>query len=197
MQRRTFSALAAATALSPALAAHKSVAAAARSVPLGQIRVDGQLRPVTPAFYARNIVPYPELAYWSHDELEVERRRLLDQSERALARFEPGVTFTRADEDRLQAVTRVINAHRATRAFLAKRDLAEFGFAGVDQLHGNSQRLDCGCVLHYAFDHHLAHAGLPHEHIPHFPLKVCTAHAELAALDFRQHFYSVRGFASA
>jgi hypothetical protein len=159
------------------------------------IRIDGVDRPVTDAWAEQNIKPYVELASWTHDRLEAERTRLLNKSQQS-ARFAPGVLYSGEDEKRLQAVTRVINAHRATRAFLTTRTLDEFGFTGVDQLHGNSATYPCGCKLHYVFDHHKAIAGEELEHFPHEPLKVCETHAHMAG-DFKAHFAAVRAAASA
>jgi hypothetical protein len=171
---------------------------ASASVPASRvqrIRIDGRWRPVTGAWHAQNIAPHPDLARRNHGELERERARLLKLSEDDRVRRSPGVRYRDADEVRLQAVTRVINAHNATRLFLASRSLDEFGFAGVDQLHGNRQNAPCGCVLNFAFDHHLAQNWKPGDaaivHHPHFPDRLCARHAHLEG-DFRRHFWAVR-----
>lgn len=77
---------------------------------------------------------------------------------------------------RLAAVTHHFNVRNAL-IFLAGRPHTDFGFDGVDQVHGNRWIAACGCQLHHVFDHHKAIAGEPREVHAHTPRHVCEAHA--------------------
>lgn len=145
---------------------------------MATINIDGQDFPVTDGWHAAVIEPYPELATWGHDQLEAERTRLLEKSNVTLTAIgQAAPTWTPADAARLAAVTHVINAHRATR-FLGGRSHEDFGFDGVDQVHGNRYTAPCGCELHHIFDHHIAVSEDRSDLVvhPHYPRFVCDDH---------------------
>lgn len=50
----------------------------------------------------------------------------------------------------------------------------------LDQIHPNEWSPGtCECKLQFLFDHHLAQANAPHEHIPHKILSACPLHVHL------------------
>jgi hypothetical protein len=141
------------------------------------IKIDGVAFPVTAAWHASVIAPYPEMGAWDHDQLELERTRLLELSNETPARIgQRRNVWTPETAARLDAVTHVINVHRATR-WLEGRSHEEFNFTGVDQIHGNSCTHACGCTTQHLFDHHKRH-GPPESLVvhPHDPRVVCEMH---------------------
>lgn len=121
---------------------------------------------VTPAWAKQNLEPYPHFAVLSHTELEIERLRLLTLSNSR--------RLTTEERARLTSVTHVINVHRALDVIPEHH--SNFGFDGADQLHGNSVRQDCGCELHFVFDHHKDHTDPTFKLHPHTPRDVCAEH---------------------
>lgn len=104
---------------------------------------------VTDAWHAAYTEPYPELAQLSRSSLDHARWNILNLSnERPL---------TSAEEARLAAITHHYNVRNALHV-LGCPDHTQFGFDGVDQLHGNRATLPCGCELNVVFDHHHAMA---------------------------------------
>lgn len=100
------------------------------------------------------------------EELERRRQKLLTLSmQRSLNEIEL---------DNLDSITAHINARNGV-DWMAGRALAEVGFEGVDQIHGQSTTLKCGCVLHHVFDHHKRHDEDLKVH-PHHGHKLCDNH---------------------
>lgn len=148
---------------------------------MSTINIDGIDFPVTDAWYAQNILNYPQFAAMNYDQLDRDRLSLLDKNSdttKIMPIGQKAVAWTPGDADMLQVVTRVLNAHRATR-WLQGRPLSDFGFTGVDQVHGNAAHVLCGCKLQYCFDHHLAQANENFEQFPHHPIAVCSYHLPL------------------
>lgn len=147
-----------------------------------RIRINDIYYPVTEKFHAEVLAPYPHLAESHYASLEALQKKLLDLSY-ARSRFmapepdapmAPGGTLTIAEEQELEAITHVMNVHHAVN-FLRGKSHEEFGFSGVDQVHGNIHRLECGCVHHKVFDHHRRHEpdNIIHHHRT---VKTCDAH---------------------
>lgn len=113
-----------------------------------QIKHKGEAHPVTQAWHAENVEPWPELAELERPELQALANGLLQASnDREL---------TGEERRRLESITHHVNARNGI-DWLGARPLAELGFTGVDQVHGNSATLPCGCRLHSVFDHHRRH----------------------------------------
>lgn len=143
---------------------------------------DGQQHPVTDGWYAQNVASWPAITSLTASGVATAISNLLALSNTR--------QLSDDEEAYLQALTRLKNANVALKAVAGRDYAAEFGFEGVDQIHGNSASFACGCKLHYIFDHNKAQAGEQHEHHPHHPLRVCKAHAELSG-DFKAHFAKV------
>ena len=158
----------------------------------GEINVNGSRYPVTDKFQQEVLDSHPDLADLPYDQLTQMRGALLKLSDMRNSymvpapkeKMGPSGTLTATEHDRLQAITQVINVHHGVR-FLQDRSHEDFGFTGVDQIHGNRHTLACGCVLHTVFDHHKRHEEDKEIH-PHHPRSSCDAHAHLLD-DFKAH----------
>ncbi len=125
--------------------------------------------------------PHPDLATLSYDQLLDRRDRLLAISNARHAYALPmprepmavNGTLTLTEQARLENIVHTINVHHGVR-FLQGRSHTDFGFDGVDQVHGNEHRKECGCILTVVFDHHQRHAN-PTLH-EHYPRRLCAAH---------------------
>jgi hypothetical protein len=136
--------------------------------------------PVTQKFQDEVLAPYPHLATATYEQLELMRSALLNRSnlrsnymlsvpkDHPMA---PGGTLTVVERAELDAVTHLINVHHGIN-FLQGRSHTDFGFDGVDQVHGNADHKACGCVDTYVFDHHKRHEPDVKLH-PHYPKHVC------------------------
>lgn len=128
------------------------------------IRHQGKDYPVTAAWAAENNVNGYDVM--DRKELERCRQKLLELSnERRLDDVE---------QRNLASITHQINARNGI-DWLGDRSLAELGFQGVDQVHGQSSTLECGCVLHHIYDHHKRHDADLVVH-PHHGHKLCADH---------------------
>lgn len=142
---------------------------------------DKRAHQVTKAWHDANVVPFPEIAKFTLNQHEKTRKQLLAISnQRAL---------TTEERNRLKAHTNWVNVNKAW-TWLAGRELSEFGFETLDQVHGNACTHACGCQTQHVFDHNKAQAGEHAENHPHFPRKSCVKHAVLAK-DFKAHFVKV------
>ncbi len=137
---------------------------------MGVITHKGVDYPVTDAWHAANNGPFPTLAGETREALRNIQDQLLQASN------------SRALTDDELATLKAANNHfdvRTSIDWLAGRDIADFGFTGVDQVHGGAGSFDCGCRLRTVFDHVVATAddasGLVIN--PHYPRAVCTTHA--------------------
>jgi hypothetical protein len=161
--------------------------------------------PVTDHWHDANTAPFPHLAELTRDELRTAQDDLLRKSEQSIserlgnATAEEIAALPESVRQRLaeasltpaeHALLKAANNHYDVRTaidFLAGRPLSDFGFEGVDQVHGNRQHLECGCKLHWVFDHHRRHDtddtfGHNERRLhPHFPHAVCARHAHLTA----------------
>lgn len=89
------------------------------------------------------------------------------------------------DERRaIRACDMIVNMNSAVR-YLKGRDHTEM-FEFIDQVHGNKWEMACGCHLSVLFDHHLRMQPEKIVHHPHYPHRVCRAHAHLKD-DFKEH----------
>ena len=111
---------------------------------------------------------------------------------------DPSGNLTVDEARRLANITHVMNCHHAVN-FLAGRDHAEFGFEGIDQVHGQKTTLPCGCQIHHVFDYWHGRGDLPHQAVkddrplvlhPHYSKRWCDRHKEHAG-DFRAHHAAV------
>lgn len=161
------------------------------------ITVNGADYPITQKFRDEVLGPHPDLANRTLNELENLRGDLLRLSTRRHNWREPkpkgavmalGGTLTIAEADRLACITHVLNVHQAVN-FLQGRLHTEFGFDGIDQVHGNAVHAPCGCILHHVFNHHKRHEKTVTTY-PHYPRCSCDAHAHLAG-DFKAHHATV------
>lgn len=126
----------------------------------GKITINGKDYPVTAKFQMEVLDKHPDLADRAQADLELLRQALMRLS---TARYNlevpvppdlaPNSMLTAKEKDRLDCITHVFNVHNAVK-FLQGRDHTDFGFAGIDQVHGNRHDLECGCVKHVVFDHH-------------------------------------------
>lgn len=129
------------------------------------IRHLGKDYPVTPGFdAAHNVNGYDEM---EREALEQRRQKLL-----TLSNTRPLNVIERAN---LDSITHHINARNGI-DWLGSRPLAEVGMEGVDQIHGQSTTLPCGCVLHHVYDHHKRHDADLVVH-PHHGHALCDGHA--------------------
>ena len=149
------------------------------------ITIQGVVYPTSPTFQAETEALHPDLLTTSYEALEAERDVLMKLStDRHTFRaptpsgpLAPGGTLTVAEYDRLQAIVRTMNVHHGVN-FLQGRPHTDFGFEGVDQVHGNLLHLDCGCIHAVVFDHHQRHVRPPvHEH---YPRRLCEDHKATA-----------------
>jgi hypothetical protein len=165
------------------------------------IRVGAKRYPLSARFAGEVGSKHPDLLSLPYEQLEAMRDALLQLSTRR-HNFQAATpqaplamhgTLTLAEQDRLVAIVHVINVHNGVN-FLQGRDHAEFGFEGVDQIHGNAHHLACGCILHVVFDHHRrGEEGL--ELQPHHPRVSCAAH-QAHLPDFRAHAAAARAAAA-
>jgi hypothetical protein len=145
----------------------------------------GAHHPVNAHWHAANTAPWPHLAGRSRHELRGIQDELL---------FKSNHLPLTAEE---LAYLRAANNHFDVRTcidWLQGRSHSEFGFTGVDQVHGMYLRpviwnddpshelggkLEaCGCVLALVQDHHKARAGVQHEIHKHGPMTTaCEVHA--------------------
>lgn len=171
-------------------------AASAAIAPTIQHR--GARWPVTGHWHEANTVPFPWLADLSRDKLRELQDELLRKSNESISEKLGGLT---AEEiaalpksvrqklaasslsPREHALLRAANNHfdvRTAADSLAGRPLSDFGFDGVDQVHGNRHDYGCGCKLNVVFDHHRRFGdwSLSNErqHHPHYPHTVCALH---------------------
>lgn len=161
---------------------------------MAQIIVDGKAYPVSAVFEAETATPHPDLLAMPYPALEVERSRLLKLSDdrhafrvaEPVGPLAPSGTLTIVEADRLDAVTRTINVHSAVR-FLGGRPQTDFGFEGVDQVHGNAVRMDCGCIFHTVHDHHLrgTDGAVAQLHRTH---RACAVHTDQVAKGVEAHW---------
>jgi hypothetical protein len=133
------------------------------------VRHRGALHPVNGHWHEANSVRWPHLAAMEKDALE-ERRT-------ALLRISNDRRLTKAEYAELDAVTNHSNVRNAI-AFLDGRPHTDFGYTGVDQVHGNRITHGCGCELHIVFDHHKRHES-EQDHHAHTPRYVCDKHVHL------------------
>lgn len=146
-----------------------------------KITIDGVVLPITDAF-SRDVVAPLRKRDFRMGEIENQVKALERQSNlRALTGEEEGT------KDRLVKIWNVGNSVR----LCAGRPLSDFRFEGADQLHHNHETHECGCKLHFVFDHYLAAADKDFAHHPHHIVRSCADHAHLAK-DFRAHFHAVR-----
>ncbi len=158
-----------------------------------KITINGASYPVSAPFVQEVSGPHPDLMAAPYEALTTERDALLRLSnERTGPRgkwadepMAPNGSLTVREQARLEAVVRVINVHHGA-AWLAGRDHAEFGFEGVDQVHGNAHHMDCGCILHSVHDHN-QRGGEEAKPQPHGSRHACERHAHLRA-DFKAHW---------
>lgn len=159
---------------------------------MAEITVNGKAYPLSAPFVAETVDSFPALIFLSYEDLTANRDALLRLSTARHAMrapipigpLAPNGTLTVEEDDQLRALDRVINVHHGV-AFLRGRDHAEFGFDGVDQVHGNAEHLPCGCILHSVHDHH--RRGQPDIEVhPHMPRRSCERHASMA--DFKLHY---------
>jgi len=134
---------------------------------------------VSPAF----ALAHAGLLSVPHAALETERWRLLNQSNSR--------RLTPQERSKLDSVTHVINVHRALDVFHDVHH-SHFGFEYADQLHGNLITKDCGCQIHYAFDHHARDGSKgPLVLHPHRSEAHCHDHKHLT--DVREHHKALHG----
>ena len=126
-----------------------------------EIVIAGTRYPVTDKFQKEVFDAHPDLAAFAYSQLETSRDALLRLSNMRRRYMvptpsepmAPSGSLTVIEQARLDAITHVINVHHAVN-FLQGRPHTDFGFDGVDQVHGNTHQKDCGCVHTYVFDHH-------------------------------------------
>lgn len=200
MDRRNFMSGAGLAVASVALAASAKVPAMQRPLRMlarRTVKVGPKAYPVSQQFEDEVLRPYPDLAsatVWQLIAMGNEIGQLSSlRAKYILPRplgvpMAPGGTLTVAEEARRSAIIHVFNIH-TTVNFLEGRSHEEFGFATIDQVHGNEIVKECGCTLRTVHDHHKRGTveAVPH---PHTPLKSCDAHAHMAE-DFRAHHATV------
>jgi hypothetical protein len=168
------------------------------------LTIKGKDYPVTAKFRLAVLGPHPQLAVMNYGELAQQKKALLDLSS---ARhnyqaeipegqdMDPTGNLTVGEAQLLANITHVMNCHHAVN-FLAGRDYGEFGFEGIDQVHGNRTQHLCGCVTQHVFDHHKAREPWVKDapalklH-PHYSRAWCDRHKG-HKLDFRAHYAAVR-----
>jgi hypothetical protein len=153
---------------------------------MAEIIIKGISYPVTAKFQDEVLAAHPDLASKAYPDLAAEQKRILDLSTRRYNLDEllppgehtaPGGVLTMTEQYRLDCVTHVMNVHQAVK-FLQGRSHSDFGFDGIDQVHGNRITLPCGCVKHHIFDHHKRHTPeelVFHDH-PHPHDRKCRDH---------------------
>lgn len=137
---------------------------------MGTITYNGVDYPVTDAWDAVNTQPFPTLATETREALRSIQDQLLALSNtRAL---------TASEAANLAAANNHFDVRTAI-DYLGGRPISDFGFTGVDQVHGNRLSFDCGCQLHTVFDHSLRDDPGNLTAYPHVPRAVCDTHAPL------------------
>lgn len=151
----------------------------------GKVTINGVDYRVTDRFQADVLAKHPDLADRARSDLELLRISLLNL---ATARYNleapvpknlPANSMLTTDEQhRLDSVTNVLNIHNAVK-FLQGRPHSDFGFYGIDQVHGNKHIAECGCIKHVVFDHHKRGDKdiLLHDH-PHPHDRACDKHKQ-------------------
>lgn len=129
---------------------------------------DGMEHEVTQAWWDECVAPFDGIQHGTAEEHEMLRRRLLDLSN-ARRLFDNEKLL-------LEACTKFGNVNRAWK-WLDGRHYSEFGFAHLDQVHGNRQSWACGCETQHAFDHYVAR-DTPEDvvHHAHTSLAACSKH---------------------
>lgn len=140
---------------------------------------DGSVHPVSGAFTAKvpadmNGVPHAVLKAELHGLFAIASADVLDG----------GRPLNDEERARMDAIVHVMNLNRAL-AFMGGRDWREL-FDTLDQVHGNTIGLDCGCVLSQLFDHNKRHVPGELALHPHHAHRVCARHAAVAH-DFALH----------
>jgi hypothetical protein len=166
------------------------------------LKINDKEYPVTAKFRAMVLDPHPDLAAAPYGNLEAQKNALLDLSTARNAYQAPPIpedmetdvtgNLTAEEALRLANIVHVMNCHHAVN-FLAGRDHGEFGFDGIDQVHGNKITHPCGCQTTHVFDHYQARAENPGElqlH-PHFSKAWCARHKHRRQ-EFRAHYEAVR-----
>jgi hypothetical protein len=162
------------------------------------LKINGKDYPVTAKFQKDVLDVHPHLAEMPYSDLKDEQRRLLRLSN-ARADYSkpipegeetaPGGTLTVKEMALLQNITHITNCHD-TQRFLGGRLHSEFGFTGVDQVHGIKETHSCGCVTQHIIDHYKGREWVegnePLQHFPHFSRHACTKH-KLFMLDYKNH----------
>jgi hypothetical protein len=172
------------------------------------LKINGKDFPVTAKFRAAVLDPHPDLAAAPYGHLESQMKALLDLSTARNNYQAPPIphdveadssgNLTAEEGRRLANIVHVMNCHHAVN-FLAGRDHAEFGFDGIDQVHGVKHTLPCGCQIHHVYDYWHGRGELAHEAVaderpivlhPHYSKRWCARHKEHAG-DFRAHHAAV------
>jgi len=161
------------------------------------ILINGTAYPVTDLFATEVAGAHPDLLEKGYAALIAERNALLRLSDERHSYSVPmpnepmavNGTLTALEDARLRNLDRVINVHHGVN-FLRGRSHADYGFDGVDQVHGNQHTMACGCILHSVHDHNLR--GTPDAVLqPHLPRRSCAEHAHLAS-DHQAHWAKVQ-----
>lgn len=175
MARRTFAALMAGVAAAPAIAAplpRKAIALRENMIRLD----DGTWHGVRAAWFERHVLGAGVMA-------QDERRRLeiLRLSEKRPLRPE--------EVAELEALTQFKNMNKRWE-LMRGRHYNELGLETIDQVKHNSFTSSaCGCEVNYIWDAYTIN-DTHREHHPHYPTRICEAHAHLSH-DFRAHFKAV------
>jgi len=106
-------------------------------------------------------------------------------------------TNAELDPEERRVLAAINNRENLTRAaaWLDGKELAEFGFETLDQVHGQTWHPDVceglssgtGCEVHQVWDHRLRHTGegiVVHAHRSH---RTCERHATLSFKDHHEH----------
>jgi len=147
--------------------------------------LDGRFWAVSPLFWKQSCEGHFDLLEEAPENVRELILRLLAHSE--------DTPLTDDERERLQVLTRHHNVRNAIK-FLQGRSIADFGMEYFDQVHGLKGTFDCGCSLHWVFDHYLARAigsdvtpelvvnGVTDfECHPHYPAHVCKSHRHLVS----------------
>jgi len=148
---------------------------------------------MTQTFTARNGKTYP-----LHDDVELPGPK--EDEATLIAKWRSNAELSIPERALLSKINTRDNLHSAA-DWLGDKELAEFGFETLDQVHGQSWHPDVcegqarreGCVIHQVFDHRLRHTGegiVVHAHRSH---QTCARHATLSFKDHHEHQAHLEG----
>lgn len=172
------------------------------------LEIKGKEYPVSAKFRATVLAHHPDLAATPFGNLEAQAKALLDLSTARNTYQAPQLgpdeeadftgNLTKAEAHLLANIMHTINCHKAVN-FLQGRSHEDFGFEGIDQVHGVRISTPCGCQITHVYDYWHGRGELQTQAVkedkpvvlhPHYSKRWCDKHREHGR-DFRAHHAAV------